>query len=47
MSDQKAAPLDLNVLANLLGMKDIEILQLRYQLATLNAELDRLKADKT
>ena len=34
--------MDINEIALLLGRKDIEILQLQYQVANLNAELAKL-----
>ena len=41
------APMDINEIALLLGRKDIEILQLQYQVTNLNAELAKLSQQGT
>lgn len=41
--EQKPYPLDMIALSQLLGAKDVEILQLRHQVTLLQGELDRLR----
>jgi hypothetical protein len=39
-------PLDINALAHLLGMKELELIQLRQQVALMNEHIEALTKEK-